>query len=127
MLNRKTSIEKRRVDLGGFAFFRAHLGIGHARRAFDDKAKILIHLRRKRRVLAGGQRPPEGAIHTDGAQQWVLVIGRQALLGQHFFGVSAVPDKALPAGVGPGGSAKTKIAGKLGRQFAVLGGFGGNA
>ena len=104
--------------------FAAHLGIGHARGAFDDEAKIIIDLRCKRRVLAGGQRPPEGAIHTDGAQQWVLVIGGQPLLGQYFFGIGTVPDQTFPTRIGPRGGSHAQIGGQLGCQIGPLRSFG---
>jgi hypothetical protein len=68
------------LALARLAFLAAYLGIGNAGRAFDDKAEVGIDLSGKGGILAGRQRSPEGAVDADGAQQRVLVIGRQAFL-----------------------------------------------
>lgn len=80
MLYGQVGVEKRRVALARLAFLAAYLGIGDTGRAFDDKAKVVIDLRGKCGKLAGRQRSPEGTVDTDGAQQRVLVIGRQTFL-----------------------------------------------
>jgi hypothetical protein len=80
MLYGQARVQKRGVGFARLAFLAAYLGIGNAGRAFDDKAEVGIDLSGKGGILAGRQRPPEGAVDADGAQQRVLVIGRQAFL-----------------------------------------------
>lgn len=69
MLAARRGSRKAGLLLAGLAVFAAYLGIGHACRAFDDKAKVGIDLGGKGRVLAGCQWPPEGAVDTNAAQQ----------------------------------------------------------
>jgi len=76
-------------------------------RLLDHEAELVGHLARVARVLRLGQRAVERPVDAHTAQQRVLRVGREAVLGQYRLRVRPlVPHDAGPAGVAPGRGAQ---------------------
>lgn len=62
-----------------------------------------------------------GAVDADGAEEGVLGVGAQALLGEGGFVGLAAEDEALPTGEGPGGGAEAEGVGEFGCELVDRG------